>query len=190
MATKKESCTDCRMSRFCGVRSAYNNVRGWGNPDARLIIVLDAPGHHLAEKLLVWSLKRLSLTADDVWVDYLWYCALPKQLKKKELAITHKICWTSHPRSWGDATDKVIVLAGNWSADFLVNAKMKDWHGKKEPDSDVWIIYQFLYLLMNPAELKDTSCVLWKAAEEAGLTPKFVLDIEPFRFPSKKLAAS
>lgn len=184
---KKVPCEDCRMSRFCGTKSTYNNTPGWGNPDARLVIVLDAPGSPLAEKLLVWSLQKLSLTADDVWVDYLWKCPLPKQLKKKELEVTHRICWTSHPRAWGDAEDKVIVLAGNYSAEFLASAKMADCHGKKHI-TGIWIAYSFLYLLMNPAECHPTACVLYKAAEEAGLSPVYNFDVPPFRFPSKKLS--
>lgn len=183
---KKTPCTDCRLSRFAS--KDHNNTEGWGNPDARLIIVLDGSGNILAEKLLVWILKRLSLTADDVWVDYLFRCPVPKQLKKKELLECHRICWTSHPKAWGDREDTAVVLAGNWAADFLVNAKMKEWHGKKDPDSGVWICYSFLYLLMNPAECVDNWRVLYKAAEEVGLKPKMVVEIEPFRFPSKKLA--
>lgn len=184
---KHTPCTDCRMSRFAP--KTQNNVAGWGNPDAKLVIVLDGPGHLLAEKLLIWILKRLSLTADDVWIDYTFRCQVPKELKKKELAVCHRICWTSHPRAWAEV-DKVLVLAGNWSADFLANAKMKEWHGRKEPESGIWMCYSFLYLLMNPAECVDNWRVLYKAAEEAGLKPKMVVDIDPFRFPSKKLAGA
>jgi uracil-DNA glycosylase len=183
---KKEACTSCRMSRTCP--KVYNNSPGWGNPDARLVIVLDDPGHILSEKLLVWMLKRLSLTSDDVWVDYNFRCTISKEFKKKELRVTHAICWTAHPRDIIQSEDRVLVLAGNYAVDFLTTGEMKTLNGSKDPESGAWIVYNFGYLLMNPAECKDTSCVLWKAAEEAGLTPKFVIDIEPFRFPSKKLA--
>lgn len=182
---KRIPCIDCRMSRFAP--KTQNNTPGWGNPDAKLVIVLDGPGDLLAEKLLVWILQRMKLTGDDVWVDYTFRCPVPKQLKKKELQICHRICWTSHPRAWGDREDVSVVLAGNWSADFLVNAKMKEWHGRKEPDSGSWICYSFKYLLMNPAECVDNWRVIFKAAEEAGLKPEMVVDVEPFRFPSKKL---
>lgn len=182
---KRLACTDCRMSRL--TPKVYNNTPGWGNPDAKLVILLDDPGHLLSEKLLVWMLKRLSITANDVWVDYNFRCQIHKSLKKKELKITHSICWTSHPRTMVTDESKVLVLAGNYGVDFLTDTTMKEMNGKKDPNG-AWCVYSFGYLLMNPVECKDTSCVLWKAAEEAGLTPKFIIDIEPFRFPSKKMA--
>ena len=186
-SVKKELCKDCRMSRFC-TSATYNNTPGWGNPDAKLVVVFDDPSHSLAEKLFVWCMQKLSLTGDDVWVDYVWKCPLPKQLKKKELEVTYKICWTSHPRHWAEDENRVIVLAGNYAADFLASAKMAQAHGKKDPESQAWIVYSFLYLLMNPAECLDNSRVLYKAAEEAGLSPKYNADIPPFRFPSKKVS--
>ncbi len=185
---KRTPCTDCRM----GVMSpkCHNNTPGWGNPDAKIVIVLDGPGDLLAEKLLVWILQGISLTGNDVWVDYNFRCPVPKKLKKKELQVTHRICWTSHPRHWSEAEDKEIVLAGNWSADFLAFAKMKDWHGKLHKETGCWVIYSFKYLLMNPAECVDASRVLYKAAEAVGLSPKIIVNtLPPFRFPSKKIAA-
>lgn len=182
---KKELCKDCRFSRFAP--KTQNNTDGWGNPLAKLIIVLDCPGNLLAEKLLIWIMKRLSLTGEDVWVDYLFRCPIPKSLKKKELQVCHRICWTSHPKLWGDRENTTVIVMGNHSADFLVNAKMKEWHGRKEPDSQVWVAYSLLYLLMNPSECLDTARILYKAAEEAGLKPKMIVECEPFRFPSKKM---
>lgn len=188
MAQVKQICTDCYLYRYCS--KTLNNRDGWGNPDAKLVIVLEDPGHHLSEKLLIWMLQRLSITGNDVWIDYNFRCPTSKKLKKAQTKKAHSICWTSHPRKWSDDESRVVVLAGNFAAEFLADAKMKEWNGKKHPESGCWIIYSFNYQLMNANECKDASCVLYKAAEEAGLTPKFIVNFEKFNFPPKKLAAN
>lgn len=179
----KSLCTDCQLGR--GIKT-YNCVSGWGNPDAKLVILLDCPGDILAEKLLVWILERLSLTGDDVWVDYTVKCPIPKGTKKKPLSVCHKICWTSHPRTQA-LNAKSMVIAGKWGTDFVIDRKLKEIHGMKDAETEVWCCYSFMYLLMNPAECVDTWRVLFKAAEEAGLKPAMKIDVKPFRFPSKKL---
>lgn len=179
----KTLCADCQLGR--GIKT-YNCVSGWGNPDAKLVILLDNPGDILAEKLLVWILERLSLTADDVWVDYTVKCPIPKGLKKKELLVCYNICGTSHPRKELYIA-KSVVIAGKWGTDFVIDGKLKELHGTKDAESEVWCCYSFMYLLMNPAECVDTWRVIYKAAEEAGLHPKMKVDVKPFRFPSRKV---
>lgn len=163
--------------------NTYNAVKGWGNPEANLVVYMDCPGDVLAEKLFVWIMKRLGLNGNDCWVDYTLKCALPKGLKKKDTDRCAYICRNQFERREASSS---IVLAGNISADFLANAKMKDWHGRKDPNG-CWITYSFKYLLMNPAECVDAWRVLFKAAEEAGLQPRMVLDVEPFKFPTRKM---
>lgn len=183
---KLDPCYDCRLGKAAG---SYNAAKGWGNPNARLVVLLDCPGDVLAERLLVWIFKRLSLDVNDAWVDYAFKCPIVKGLKKAELKPCFGVCWTSHPRPEVMREDTVLVVAGSWGADFLVNAKMKQWHGRYHTDTEVWITYSLKYLLMNPAECVDLWRVLYKAAEEAGLKPKMKVDVEPFRFPSKKMVA-
>lgn len=175
-------CTACMLG---AKNNTYNAVKGWGNPDAPLIVYMDCPGDVLAEKLFVWIMKRLGLDGNDCWVDYTFKCALPKGLKKKELVPCQSICWTVKKRRMNG---KATVLAGNHTADFLAGDKMKDWHGRKD-EAGFWITYSFKYLLMNPAECVDAWRVLYKAAEEAGLKPRMVLDVEPFKFPTRKMVA-
>lgn len=181
---KKEKCTKCWLggiSRFC------NESPGWGNPDAKLVIVLDAPGNGLAEKLLIWILRRLNLTSDDVWIDYMFKCPLPPKPKKADLEKSYHICWNHIIRKELLAA-KSVVVAGNWGCKFLVGREMKVMHGMKDEDTEIWVTYSFKYMLMNPAECLSTWRVIYKAAKEAGLKPEMVIDVEPFQFPSKKLA--
>lgn len=161
----------------------YNASAGFGNPDAPMAIVIDCPGDTLAEKLLMWLVYKLSLTGNDVWVEYTFKCPVLKQ-KKKELQGCHSTCWEAYPRSLEHC--KSIVIAGSWSSSFVGGRQLKDMHGKKDPNSELWFVYSFKYLLMNPAECLDTSRVMFRAAEEAGLQPKYNSSIANFIFPPKK----
>lgn len=178
-----EKCTKCSLS--CG--GNLNNSEGWGNPKAKFAILLDCPGNALAEKLLINILMRLSLTSDDVWIDYLVKCPLGKKDLKAKVLESYKICWNHIIRQ--EVIDaQSVVVAGNWGCDFLTSAKMKDLHGRKCPETNIWVCYSFKYLLMNPAECVDNWRVMFKAAEEADLKPKMNLDVPAFKFPPRKLA--
>lgn len=166
-----------------------NNAGGFGNPDAKLVVLMDDPGHVQSEKLLIWMFKKLGLTGNDVWVDYTFKCQIPKGLKKNVLRHCYEICWSSHPRKEA-LEDRALVIAGNYGADFVLQQKMKEMNGRKDEETGAWIIYSFSYALMNPAICVDIWRVLFKAAQEAGLEPRMVIDVEPFRFPSKKLAGA
>lgn len=175
-------CTACSLSSS---NKQLNCASGWGNPNAKLVVLLDCPGDLLAEKLFIWITKRLNLTGQDIWVDYTFKCPIPKGTKKKELLEYHPVCWDENGQRNLDKT-KTIVHCGNITADLEGHKKMKDCHGKKV--DGIWYIYSFKYLLMNPSECVESWRVLYKAAEEAGLKPKMVVDIPPFRFPTRKMA--
>ncbi len=183
--TKRETCDKCWLSQKCS--KDHNNEPGWGNREAKLVILLDEPGHLLAEKLLIWLLRRMSLTAKDVWIDYVFKCSLPEgKSKKANLLPLYQTCWNHIIRQ--EALDaKSLVIAGNWGAEFVLQGKMKILHGKKEPGTEAWVCYSMMYALMAPGECVEISQVIWTAAVECGLTPKVDLTVEPFRFPSKKL---
>lgn len=180
----KNTCEKCHLGVVC---YHNNNEPGWGNSKAPLAILLDCPGNALAEKLLINLLMRLSLNGNDVWIDYLVKCPLPKKALKANVLEYYKICWNHIIRQ--EIIDaKSVVVAGNWGCDFLTDHKMKDLHGRKDSDTEIWVCYSFKYLLMNPAECVDNWRVLFKAAEEAGLKPKMNLDVPAFKFPPRKLA--
>lgn len=185
MSQKRTPCTECWMHKKC--HKDVSNEPGWGNPKAKLVILLDAPGDTLAEKLVIWLLKRMSLTGNDVWIDYIFKCPLPDDKPKKEaLKAAYQQCWNHVVRN--EAFDaKGLVVAGNWGVQFVLQGDMKNMHGKKDKETGTWVCYSFLYALMSPGECVEISQVIWKAAEEAGLSPKVNLDVEPFRFPSKRL---
>jgi len=173
-------CKACALA--CG--GSLNCTDGWGNSDAKLVIYLESPGNALAEKLLIWILWKLNLSSEDVWIDYLVKCPLPeKKAKKKDVMEWAGICFSKHKRK----KEGIFVLSGEWTAAYAANVKLKEWHGRKEPQSGCWILYNFNYLLMNPAECVDAWRVIYKAAEEAGLSPKMIMDVPMFKFPSKKI---
>lgn len=186
--SKREICTKCSLSATCAKN--LNDSPGWGNPNAKLVVLFDAPGSALAEKLFIWITKWLSLSGNDIWVDYLVKCELPPgKPKKATMKTAYQACWNHHVRQ--EVFDaKEVVVAGNWGAQFVAETTMKEMHGRKDPVTGVWVIYAFNFLLFNPGECVDAWRVLFKAAEGAGLKPKMNLDVEPFRFPSKKISAA
>lgn len=171
-------CTACSLSS-----KEHNCASGWGNPNAKLVVLLDCPGDLLAEKLFIWITKRLNLTGNDIWVDYILKCPIPKGTKKKELLECYITCKAKHSRYWGNG--QTFVYCGNHTTDLIGKKKMKEVHGKKV--DGIWYMYSFKYLLINPAECVESWRVLFKAAEEAGLKPKMIVDVEPFRFPTRKM---
>lgn len=179
-----KTCEKC----WLGKESKYSNDSGgWGNSEAKLVILLDVPGASLAEKLLIWILMRMSLGEDDVWIEYVFRCPIPKDKPKKALLENcYGICW-NHVIRQQVFDAKSLVVAGNWGVQFVISQKMKEQHGKKDPESGAWTCYDFKYLLMNPAECVDTSRVIWTAAEECGLKPVLNLDVPEFEFPTKKI---
>lgn len=182
----KNKCTACALGKGCSAK--VNASEGWGNPKAKLVIVLDAPGDVMAERLLIWILRKLSLTDKDVWIDYLFKCPLPEKRVKgqaKELLSYYKICWNKYKRN-EILNNHTLLLCGNNSVSFLTEQKMKEVHGRKA-ETDAWCVYSFNYLLMNPAECVNTWRVIFCAAVEAGLSPKMKMNEPMFRFPSKKL---
>lgn len=185
MNVKQEICNKCFLGAKC--TKQLNNSTGWGNPLAKMVILLDEPGHTLSEKLLIWLLKRMSLGGNDVWIDYVFKCPTPwGKPKKKELLEPYKICWNHVIRKEVFESGSLVVI-GNWGCQLIAEAKMKEAHGKKDKTRELWVAYSLEYLLMNPAECVEMSCVLWTAAVEVGLKPVVDLTVEPFRFPSKKL---
>ncbi len=180
---KKEICTKCDLGSQCP--KTQNAVPGWGNPLAKLVIVLDCPGDHLAEKLLVWLCQKLSLTADDIWVDYTFKCPIESRLRKELHERYFSTCWNVFPRPEVQ-NNHTLVLMGNYSISLLAGAKTKDIQGRKA-GTGAWCCYSLNYLLMNPAECVTTWRVLYKAAEEAGLKPRMDMKLGMFKFPSKKL---
>lgn len=184
--TKTTPCAACSLHVNCP--KTQNNSAGWGNPKAKLVIMLDSPGDHLAEKLLIWIMRKLGLGSDDVWVDYLVKCPIPKGVKKDKLVSAQAACWTQHHRKELLGA-KSLVIAGSWGSKLVLHRQMKDIHGRKDKETEAWVVYSFKYLLMNPAECVDTWRVIYKAAEEAGLKPRMIIDVEAFKFPSRKLVA-
>lgn len=181
--TKMSKCLACPL----GVKApgTQNCVKGWGNPSARLVIVLDSPGDHLAEKCLIWILDKLSLGGNDVFIDYTFKCPVKKEHKKKDLLDYYKICWGIHERK--EIINNVsLVVAGGFGSSFIGKKNMTAWNGRQD-ENGIWYVYSFAYLLKNPAECVRTWRVLFKAAEEAGLFPEYNHNAKEFKFPSKKV---
>lgn len=176
-----KKCTACSLS---SAKPATNAVEGWGNPEAKLVIVIDCPGEHLGEKLLIWILRKLSLTSNDVWIEYAFKCPVEKK-KKAELVPCYSACWHAHPRKTL-IENKALVLAGNWSSTFVGGKSLKTWNGRCD-EAGIWYVYSFNYLLMNPSQCLRTWRVIYKAAKEVGLNPRYNHDEPNFKFPSKKI---
>lgn len=183
---KTPDCEKCRLGMLC--KGANNNLAGWGNPNARLVILLDSPGAGYSEKLLIWLLQRCGLTGNDVWIDYLVKCEILDSKPKKDFILSaYKICWNHIERTQVTNENNVVILAGNWACKVIIGKDMKEMNGRKDLETGAWVCYAFRYLLMNPARCVDNWRIIYKAAEEAGLSPHMDLTVKPFKFPARKL---
>jgi len=174
-------CTACPL----GYDTTNNNAeKGWGNPAAKLVIVLDDPGNALAEKLLIWILYKLSLSSEDVWIDYTLKCPVGNH-KKADLRAYYSLCWTAQPRD-EIINNQSLVVCGALSSSLVGGKNLTKVQGTRD-ENGVWYVYSFKFLLMNPAACLSTWRVIYKAAEEAGLKPVYNFKVENFKFPSKKV---
>lgn len=185
------NCRRCQLSNYAKTVC----LQGMGNPDtAQLAIFLDAPlydddirGRPLESqggKLLLNLLGRMSLTTEQVYIDYTVKCYAGKYMPKQKAERLKCIEACSYYRF---ATlqnlpnlQKILVM-GRLSLEALNGASEI---GKFESESwtprelelrqwgEVWVSFSPAYGIEKPAERPSIYRIIWKAAEEAGLFPE------------------
>lgn len=179
-------CKLCALSSY-----SRNNIKGYGNVNAPLVIYHGTPLQGEEEQLLLWMLLSMSLTEKDVYVDWILRCPEPRVKKnspiskKKDRLHCMKVCTTYHPCV--HLLSQQIVAIGNIAFEaFSDHSEVGKFQGRYHEEYGVWATYSLAYALMSAAESLDIFRVLWRAAEVAGLRPIRNKSIRPFEFPDKK----
>ncbi len=179
------NCTKCLLHKFA--RTNCFQPRGSSNP--KLLIRLDYPyidddkgGQSKATKLLLWMIKRMSLSLEQIAIDYILKCHKPKQqLKKKpERLEAIRQCKSNDNLS---IKPKAIVLMGSIACESKFPDQLKNREGAYWFDNPrVFVTYSPAYAIETPSQIVGIYRMIWWAAEYAGLNPKFNPQIKPFNY--------
>jgi uracil-DNA glycosylase len=158
-------------------------MTGIGNKFANLQIYLDAPNEEMDKRgkpnkvkqvaFLVWLLERLSISLEQVRIDFVIRCYLPNRMLTKQY---DKIEALSKCRQHQDHEGKKAIIA---MGEFAV----LEFFGKKpgqvlesffsETGQRFYASYAPGAALMNPNDAVQISRIIYHAAKYCGLNPKF-----------------
>jgi len=193
-------CTDCVLHE----RAKHRCLPSLGTQDAVLAIYLDSPsflddrrGRSFVSdnaEFVKFCLKRMSVSLDNVFLDYIVKCCPGKMPGQKE---NRMACVRACSQYRFAALQKLphikaIVGLGSLACETFTLVKEvgkragSDW----EPISPIMKQYvDHIWIGMSPGVLKEQPSeagsifrVIWMAAEEAGLKPEVNLEIKPYDF--------
>lgn len=198
-------CKNCLLCNVANPRSVC--MEGEGDIMSPLAIFLDTPlmlddrTHRSfksdAADFVRHCLKKMGINPADVWLDYSVKCYPAKKMpgKKKDRMEVIYACSEYRIATLQNMPNlRALVAMGALSCEtFTGHATIGDRAGAEwkpreiwlEPLLEhVWVSYSPGYVLESPSESGAIFRVIWKAAEEAGFTPK-VTRVPPFDFPTK-----
>lgn len=187
------NCELCELSQTCSPKAVC--LKGGGGLDARLAIFLDAPsivedrrGKGLVSEsaeFLKWLLNRMSVSTQDVYVDYVLKCYHKpnKNVGKKAFrAQMLEACSVYRFATLQRIKPKAIIAMGTIACEaFTGSSEIGEYEGARWTSNEprvreivdaVWISYAPAYALESPAESVGIYRTLFAAAKEAGLKPK------------------
>jgi uracil-DNA glycosylase family 4 len=195
-------CTLCDLHKSANSRSRC--LKGEGGITPALVIYLDAPTivedrRHRgfvsdAPDFLRWMLKRMSITSDQVYFDYILKCfpGNEKNFGKKPYRQSYiEACSTFRIATLQLLKPKAVIGMGSKCCEaFLGSDKVANYEGTywtplepfmREFVDRVYITYSPAFALQDPAETVPIYRTLFAAAEYAGLQPK-LNQIAPYDF--------
>lgn len=170
---------------------------------AKLAIYLDSPMYHDAKsrrigksraaELLLWILKRMSISLDDVMIDYSLKCyKLPKALSKKPDRMIALAACRKHTLVNLAATEvNTIVAMGSDSCEaFLGGSLLRDKEGAswntygtlREQVPKIYVTYAPGFALKTKSEVVRLYRTIFTAAKAAGLKPVFNPKVKHFNY--------
>lgn len=184
-----KDCTKCPLHEF----AKTNCHPGKGSLNPKLLIRLDYPyidddrsgiiGNSQATKLLLWLLKRMSLTLDEIAIDFVLKCHKPKNQLKKKPDRLNAINQCRSNDSFKQFFVKAIVLMGSIACESRFKEQLKDKESAFWQDNPrIFVTYSPAYAIETPSETVGIYRMIWWAAEHAGLKPKFNPNIKPFNY--------
>ncbi len=198
------NCELCLLHTTCNPRSVC--LKGGGGDKPKLMIFLDHPnvvedkrGRGVVSdgvEWLKWCFRRMSISRDDVYVDYVLKCYAGRNKEVKTKALRAEMieqCSVYRVATLQQLKPEAIVAMGGWACEALTgrSTKLKMSEGNKwiatEPFvsqfvSRVWVTYSPLYPLQAPGESQTIFRVLWCAAQDAGLKPVINKTVTPFDY--------
>lgn len=191
---------NCKRCQLCETANTIG-LAGHIGSNPVLAIFLDFPnweedkrhkfGYSRGTKLITWMLDRMSVGLDNVAIQFTLRChKQDKQLSSKASRLAAiEGCSIHRFALLQKIKPKAIVAMGKISCEaFLDGAQHGDKEGtswkpaEKQVTPRIWVSYAPGYALQSPAESPGIYRVLWRAAEQAGLTPKTNLNIPVFDY--------
>lgn len=188
---RNPECRKCELFNY----ARTINLQGLGNPDtAKLAIFCDAPMWEddqrrrpfvsRAGEILLNLLGRMSLTTEEVYLDYIVKCFAGKKMPRQKCERLRCVEACSEYRFatlQNMPNVKKIVGMGSLSLEAMVgSSEMKHFEGESwtprelelRQYGEVWITYSPAYLDEKPAEIPNVYRILFTAAQQAGLDPR------------------
>lgn len=191
------TCTKCPLHEF----AKTNCFQPKGSSNPKMVIYLDHPhddddrkgriGESDGTRLLLWMLKRMSVSLDDVSIEFALKCRKPKNqlTKKPERLEAIRQC----KNNLIAIKPKVIVVMGSIACEgFMGGQLLKNLEGAywntfgtmKETAPHTYVTYSPAYAIKTPSETVRIYRILFMSAKEAGLSPKFNSTIKSFNYES------
>lgn len=141
-----------------------------------------------AGEILLNLLGRMSLTTEQVYLDYTVKCWAGKKMPKQKcdrLVCIEACSYYRFATLQNMPNLRKIVGMGSLTLEAITGStEMKHFEGEswtpREIElrqwGEVWITYSPAYLEEKPAEIPNVSRIIWTAAQEAGLEPRVNLE--------------
>lgn len=201
MPNENPECDKCDLHRYA--KSVCLKGRGGDAPS--ILIFLDNPnivedkrGRGIVSDgadWLFWALARMSISHEEVYVDYVLKCYAPRNsgvTRKAERQVMYDACSEYRIATLQLFQPKVIIAMGAKACEVFVGQdKVSEFEGTSwtpwEPAvrdvcTSVWVTYSPAYALQDPAESVGIFRTLWFAAIEADLKPQINETIKPFDY--------
>lgn len=185
----RASCSLCHLSSL--VKTPV--MRALPNASAPLQVFVDYPtnqddefgyyGGSQVSRLTQWMLAKLSLSVEDVGINFTLRCCGASLKKKKEKLESITACSVYSDKIIASA--RALLGMGDLSCQRLIgkplSSSVYQLHAKVL-HCPVFISYSAGYVWQKPGELVDVERMLWGAAVAAGLEPIVDLEVADFDF--------
>lgn len=200
-------CTACKLHEFASPKSVCLCGRNT-EVEKALVVFTDHPDYFAdhsqapykldVRNILDWMFQRMDVDPGMVAYEYTLRCYPQKSLPttKAARAVCIEECAEYRFASIAKLKPKAIVALGQTSLEaFTGKTRIGEYEGRKihcwEPVvrdycDNVWIGYSINYILVSPSDTPRVFRVLYRAAEDAGLSPKLNPKIPPFQWRNLK----
>lgn len=193
-------CTACALH----AKATHRCLPGAGRLDtgARMLILIDwptfvedrtnKPMSGEGAKLVRWMFRRMGMSDRDYYLEYVVKCYPPdgkSPTRKADRMACIETCSSYRVSTLQMGQFSMVVGLGRLACEALTGShELPKYEGTywtptevqtRQYSPVVWLGPNVNAVLMNPSIAQELNRVLWKAAEDAGYTPRFT-EVEPF----------